>query len=242
MKKSIYHQLGVLALALSVAACGNQNTSTNENVTEEVKETMELGHELVFENDFAKVMKVSLAPGTSQPSHEGENRIIYSLNDYTIEWEEQGENKGEQSWKKGDVHFHEAGDHAAKNNGTTAAEWLVFTKKNTELPSCEGNSVNNDVNTVSSDYTKVLIDNDIFKVTEVSLPSGASIPMHAGINRMIYSVSDFQIAYESDKEGKSEKQFAAGDIHWHEACQHALENIGETEAKFIVVAYKRMGN
>ena len=100
MKKSIYHQLGVLALALSVAACGNQNTSTSENVSEEVKETMELGHELVFENDFAKVMKVSLSPEASQPSHKGEDRIIYSLNDYTIEWEEQGENLGEKSWKK----------------------------------------------------------------------------------------------------------------------------------------------
>ena len=98
------------------------------------------------------------------------------------------------------------------------------------------------MHSVSSEYTEVLIENDLFKVTEVNLPQGASIPIHAGINRMIYSVSDYQIAYESDKEGKSNKKFSAGEIHWHDACQHALENIGETEAKFIVISFKRVGS
>jgi hypothetical protein len=38
-----------------------------------------------------------------------------------------------------------------------------------------------------------------------------------------------------------EKQFKAGDIHWHEACQHALTNTGNSDAKFLVVSLKKKG-
>ena len=194
---------------------------------------------VLFENDYAEVSKVSLDPGESQPTHEGESRVIYALTDYSIDWEEQGKKLGTKTWKKGDVHFHEAGKHAAQNNGTTKAEWLVFTKKNTDLPECGENTVLDDVNSVSPDFAQTLFENEVFKITQVKLPQGESIPMHSGINRIIYSLIDYQILYESSIEEKGEKQFKTGDIHWHEACQHAMQNNGENEAEFLVVSYKR---
>ncbi len=193
---------------------------------------------VLFENDYAKISKISLAPGEFQPTHEGESRVIYALTDYSIDWEEQGKKLGTKTWKKGDVHFHEAGTHAAKNNGTTKAEWLVFTKKNTDLPECGENTVENDVNSVSLDFARKLFENDDFKITQVSLPKGENIPMHSGINRILYSLSDYDLKYESDTEGKLDKKFNSGDIHWHEACHHALQNNGVTEANFLVVSYK----
>jgi quercetin dioxygenase-like cupin family protein len=101
------------------------------------------------------------------------------------------------------------------------------------------NKIENDVSSVSSEFVKVLLDNDEFKLTEVTLPKGANIPIHSGINRIIYSLTDYQIMYESNKEAKVEKAFKTGDIHWHEACMHSLENLGQTEAKYLVVSYKK---
>jgi quercetin dioxygenase-like cupin family protein len=228
------------AFLLIFSSCGNEKKekSTNsENQTEE--KITEVSPEVIFENDYAKVAKVSLAPGESQPAHEGENRVIYSLTDYSIDWKEKGKDLGTKTWKKGDAHFHEAGKHAATNNGTTTAEWLVFIKKSTDLPECGENKIENDVSSVSAEFVKVLLDNDEFKLAEVTLPKGASIPMHSGINRIIYSLTDFQIMYESNKDGKIEKTFKTGDIHWHEACMHSLENLGQTEAKYLVVSYKK---
>ncbi|HBH23221.1 MAG TPA: hypothetical protein DDY13_07335 [Cytophagales bacterium] len=241
MKKSnFYIILFSGAFILAFSSCGNKkkNESNNPNSIAEQKVT-EVSPQVVFENDYALVSKVSLAPGEFQKVHEGENRVIYSLTDYSIDWEEQGETLGAKSWKKGDVHYHKAGKHSARNNGTTTAEWLVFSKKNTDLPYCEGKTNENDVNSVSAGFTNVLLDNNDFKITEVTLPKGESIAMHSGINRIIYSITEYQIMYKSNEEGNSKKQFQRGEIHWHDACQHALQNIGETEAKFLVVGYKQ---
>ncbi len=238
MKNSMYYHLSILLLTIVLAACGNQDKKENQEAAEAPETVKAVAPEVVFENQYAEVVKVSLAPGEALAAHKGEKRVIYSLSDYSIEWEEAGKDEGTKTWKKGNIHFHEAGSHAAKNNGDSTAEWLAFVKKDVALPECGENTLENDVNSVAPDFADQRFDNEVFKITEVSLPQGENIPMHAGVNRIIYSLSDYQIVYESDQEGKGEKMFKSGNIHWHEACQHALENTGETEAKFLVIAFK----
>jgi hypothetical protein len=239
MKNSIpFFILFFAMLSFFLVACGNEGEKTAETSSESTS-SKEVTPEVVFENAYAKVVRVSLAPGESLASHEGEARVIYSLSDYSIDWVEQGKSEGTKSWKKGDVHVHEAGQHAAKNIGQSTAEWLAFVKGKAELPDCSDNTVENDVHTVAPDFADQRFDNEAFRITEVSLPPGESIPMHSGINRVIYSLSDYRIRYESNKEGTGDKSFQRGDAHWHEACMHALENTGQGDARFLVVAYKR---
>lgn len=224
---------------LLLTSCGNEKIEESSNSNSQIEQQgSDVTPEVIFENDYSRVLKVVLSPGESQPAHDGENRVIYSLTDYSIDWKENGENIGTKTWKKGEAHYHESGKHTATNNGTTTAEWLIFAKKNTDLPECGENKIENDVSSVSAEFANVLIDNDEFKVIEVTLPVNAKIPMHSGVNRVIYSLSDYQIMYNSTKEGEIEKTFKSGDIHWHEACQHGLENLGQTEAKYLVVSYK----
>lgn len=241
MKRSKQFLTVFMAIAFTSVFLSCKNNEKKD--TEKDKPTEELAIRtvspvVILENDYAKISKISLAPGESQSTHEGEIRVIYALTDYSIDWEEQGKKLSAKTWKKGDVHFHEAGTHAAKNNGTTLAEWLVFTKKSTDLPECGENTVENDVTSVSPDFAQTLFENEDFKMTQVNLPVGESIPMHSGINRIIYSLTDYNLKYESDKEDKLDKEFNSGDIHWHEACRHTLENNGDTEAKFLVVSYR----
>ncbi len=226
-------------LALLCTACGNQGEKNAESTRTEASTAKEVVPEVVFENDYAKVVKVTLAPGEALASHQGEERVIYSLTDYSIEWEEQGKAEGVKSWNKGDIHVHEAGQHSARNNGNSTAQWLAFVKKKAELPDCSENTLENDVTTVAPDFANQGFENEAFRITEVTLPPGENIPMHSGINRVIYSLTDYRIRYESNREGKGEKSFQTGDAHWHEACKHALENTGNKEARFLVVAYKR---
>jgi quercetin dioxygenase-like cupin family protein len=240
--KTLYQSsaVAVSLILLLCFSCGNEKKKTAEDeATKEVPEMTEATPEVVFENDYSKVSKITLAQGEYLPTHEGENRIIYSLTDYTIDWEENGENLGSKSWKKGDVHFHEAGTHAASNNSSAVAEWLVFTKKTTELPDCEENTLDNDVITVAPDFAEVRFENGIFKVTEVTLPKGEKIAPHSGVNRIVYSLSDYSLLYNSDEEGEEDNTFKVGDIHWHSACMHSLENSGETDANYLVISYKK---
>lgn len=225
---------------LLLSSCGNEKKKESQNnITSEEPISKEVEAQVIFENEYAKVTKVSLAPGEFLSSHDGDNRVVYSLTDYSLDWEEKGENLGTKTWKKGDVHLHEAGKHAGKNIGATSAEWLVFTKKNTALPDCADNTIENDVNKKASEFAKVIFENQNYRITEVNLPKGKNIPAHSGINRIIYSLSDYKIMYEADKKGKVEKQFKVGDIHWHEACMHSIENNGDSDANYLVVSYKQ---
>ncbi|SRR6056297_284018 len=238
-KKFLSISMLVAFTTLYVSCKNNEKKDAESNTPTEEIVSKTISSVVIFENDYAKISKISLAPGESQPTHEGESRVIYTLTDYSIDWEEQGKKLGTKTWKKGDVHFHEAGKHSATNNGATTAEWLVFTKKNTDLPECGENTVQNDVTSVSPDFSQLLFENDDFKFTQVNLPKGESIPMHSGINRIVYSLSDYTLNYESDTTEKLKKQFKSGDTHWHEACQHALNNTGDTDASFLVVSYKQ---
>lgn len=239
MKTSIFYLSSLVLLTLLLSACGNQDKKGDTKTDKNLTASQEVRPEVIFENDYTKIIKVTLAPEESLEAHEGEKRVIYSLSDYSIDWVEQGKNESTKSWRKGDVHFHDAGQHSAKNIGQTTAEWLAFVKKDSELPDCAGNTLEKDVVAVAPEFTDQRFDNDVFRLTEVALPQGAKIPMHAGVNRVIYSLSDYQIMYEPEGEEKNEKSFEKGDVHWHRACQHALENKGETEAKFLVVSYKQ---
>ena len=192
----------------------------------------------IFENDYVHVVTVSLDPGAELTSHEGGRRLIYSLSDYTIDWEEGDADLGTKQWKRGEVHAHAPGKHGAKNTGDSTAEWIAFERKTSDLPDCGDLSLDKDVSSVSGDAAEILFEDENFRMTEITLNPGDSLPMHEGINRVIYALSDYQIRYWSDDSEAAEKTFTKGDAHWHEACQHAMKNSGESVARFLVVAFK----
>ncbi|MHA7832169.1 MAG: cupin domain-containing protein [Flagellimonas sp.] len=240
--KTVKKLILVSLVLLAFFSCkNNQKEKTETTVETEMEHVTELTTQIapLFENDYATVTKVSLEPGQEQELHQGGERLIYSLNDYTIAWEENGNDLGEKSWKKGDAHSHAPGMHKAKNVGNEVAEWLVFTRTGTELPPCDKYDDGNDVNSVKPESTSVLLDDEYFMAMQVTLNPNESIPDHNGINRVIYALSDYSIEYMSDHAGSGNKTFKKGDVHWHEACKHSIKNIGTTTAEFLVVVYKK---
>ncbi len=241
MKNVVLFLLAIFVLA----SCGpqqdkeQQSTEASTQVYENVLQATPDKASIVFENDYTRIIRITLEPGEEQPLHKGKSRAIYALTSYELEWQEEGEDKSQKSWSAGQAHWHEAGVHAAKNIGNSTAEYLVVERTGKALPECDMDALNNDVYTVASDRSSVLLENEHIKITKVSLPSGETIPEHSGINRIIYSLSDYTIDYTSDKEGEmNNKTSAKGEAHWHEACQHSLKNAGETAAEFLVLAMK----
>ncbi|MEQ8703950.1 MAG: hypothetical protein RIC19_08510 [Phaeodactylibacter sp.] len=193
----------------------------------------------VFENAYVRVKKMTLSPGADQPLHEGGPRVVYSLTDYKMSWREEEGEPTEKAWSAGDVHWHDAGTHAAKNIGQDKAMFLVAMRTDEALPDCDAEkALSKDVNEVSPDKAEILFENEHTKVTKVTLEAGAEIPEHAGANRVIYSLNDYTISFASDKNGTGGNSFEAGEAHWHEACMHSLSNTGTTAAEFLVIAFK----
>ena len=221
-----------VALLIAISACGR----AEQNDTDQ--EESGITPVSVFENDYAQVMKVTLEPGEQLVSHEAESRLVYPLSDYTLAWTEEGNEAETRMWRRSETHIHEAGFHSAVNTGSTVAEWIAFIRKTDDLPPCEEQSLESDVNLIDSEHTEIKFESDDFRITEVMLPVGEELPMHDGVNRIIYSLSDYTVLYASTVEGTMEKSFTAGDVHWHGGCRHALDNIGDTTAHYLVIAYK----
>ena len=88
----------------------------------------------------------------------------------------------------------------------------------------------------SSNTPKAMIfENDYVKVMEIDLKPGEELPLHKGDPRAVYSLSDYKIRWTEGGE-TSEKEWKEGDAHWHDAIEHAVENIGDNDARFLVVA------
>jgi uncharacterized cupin superfamily protein len=233
--------LSLFALG-TLAACGGEEAAQDE--AGEMAEApagavaaapLELDalREEVLANEWIDAFTVTLEPGQAVAPHEGRARFIYSLSDYTIRYTE-GDATRETTWQAGEVHAHEAGSHAMENVGTTPARLLIVSRLDAPLPG--GESVPSDD---VEDGATLRLDDDRFRVTEIALPAGATRPMHGGMARLVYSLSDYTLRYTEDGGEPSEQTFAAGDAHWHAAGQHAVENSGETEARFLVVALKQ---
>ena len=216
---------------LLMSACASEDRENAET------EQNQAQPETLFENEFAHVVRVILKPGEELEPHEGSSRAIYSLNDYSIEWIVNGESEGEKSWSEGDVHVHGEDTHAAINTGSAEAEWLAFTRKS-EVPDVEMQNLENDVNSLEGDFAELIYDDELFRITEVTLAAGASIPSHDGIHRVIYSLSDYTLSCQYEESEEEESSFEAGDAHWHTPGTHSMDNIGDTEARFLVISYK----
>ncbi|MDZ7612899.1 MAG: hypothetical protein U5K51_03675 [Flavobacteriaceae bacterium] len=241
--KSLIIKLVMFMIGMVILACNQGDKKSMETINQETDSIQEaqISKEPsnIFENEYARVFIETLEPGKQQTEHEGLSRVIYSLNDYMIEWNENGQNAGAKEWKKGNVHIHKPANHYAKNLSNKPAEWLVFVRTGNELPACEQMSSKKDVASAKDGFATALAEDENFKVVSVKLSPGQMIDKHDGLNRLVYSLSDYTLSYTDDADKTQEKEFKKGDIHWHNGCAHSLKNSGTTEAEFVLVSFKK---
>lgn len=188
----------------------------------------------LFENDYIRVERFDIAPGQSIAEHEGRKRVIYSLDDYTLQWREEGREETTTKWKAGDVHPHDALRHSLTNVGDTPAQFLVFERKEAALPASSTPTLP-DATDSDSDHSALLFFNDDFLVMRVSLEPGEMQPTHEGGYRAIYSLTDYVLNWQEGDAPAVQKAWKAGQVHFHEPGSHSAENAGDTTASWLVV-------
>ena len=227
--------LFVLLLALFlVVSCGTKKAEVVEDIVAAAPGMTKV----VLENDYVRAIEFTVPAGEKLPLHKGAARVIYALSDYRILWTE-GSESSEKEWQKGQAHWHEAMVHALENIGETEAKFLVVARKEAPLSETGDYDVESDAAMVDAMHSQMVLDNDQVRVTEVQIPAGSAQPVHHGLNRLIYSLSDYTITYSSDKADDKESSFSAGEAHWHGADEHAVANSGETEAQFLIIQFKK---
>lgn len=227
--------LTVLLLTLFlVVTCGPKKAEVVEDIVAAAPGMTRV----IFENDYVRAIEFTVPAGEKLPLHKGAARVVYALSDYKILFTE-GSESNEKEWFKGQAHWHDAIAHSLENIGETEAKFLVVARKDVPLAETAAYDVDSDAAMVDAMHTQMVFDNDFVRVAEVRIPPGSKQPMHHGLNRLIYALSDYTITYSSDQADDKESSFSAGDAHWHSADEHAVANSGETEAQFLVIQFKK---
>ena len=190
----------------------------------------------LFQNEYVTVMRVTLEPGEALIPHEGGARTVLSLSDYTIRFLQAAE-LTEKLCEQGHVHYHEAGVHSVGNVGSTTARFVVFERRDAELPQAQMVSASTDLAEQAPAMQEELLSNETFDVHEVQLEPGQQIPEHTGYARVVYALSDYTVQFTQGGE-ETRQSFEEGDVHVHEAGAHTVENAGDTPARFLVVELK----
>ena len=251
--KNISRKLILAAVLLGSAGCATEpekttktsninSTNTNKiinntNVANNVETAAPQDTERLFGDQSVEVVRVKLPPNEELPPHDGSRRVIYSLNDYKIKFI-QDRREDEKSFKAGDVHYHPGGVHSIKNVGATPAEFVIFERLDGAFPAHKTVSGQSLLQAAGKN-AKELLNNEYFEVTDVNLAAKESLPTHFGLNRVIYSISPYTIKYKENDAAAQEHSFKQGDVHFHPTGLHAVENIGTTEARFLVVEFKK---
>jgi predicted metal-dependent enzyme (double-stranded beta helix superfamily) len=234
----------VLAAVLTLGGCTGDDTGDAANgEAEPADDLAAVNSEYAatpFETDYAHVHSVDLPAGEMIAPHEGGARVIYSLNDYTLEFETDG-NATEKTLATGDVHFHESGVHSVNNTGDQPAQFMAFERIDAPLPDTTSGDETLDAVTLPDGAThEVLLDNDQVTVHRLALEPGTELPPHFGYNRIIYALSDYTVTFiDPANDERTEKSLSEGDLHDHEAGMHAVENTGDQPAEYIVVGFKQ---
>jgi hypothetical protein len=85
---------------------------------------------------------------------------------------------------------------------------------------------------------KVLLENDRVRVQEHFVKVGETIAMHSHPDKVIYALNDWKVR-EILLDGTTRVvEGKAGTARWGNATQHAVENIGTTEVRNIVIELK----
>ncbi len=237
--------LVTVTCALMLMSCAGEqaaNDSTNQGQTDMPNEAAAGGtpssdpRVSVLSNEYAEVFRITLAPGQALPPHTSGARTVYALSDYTIRLTQDGQ-PTEQAWTAGQAHFHTAGEHTAENTGATEARFVVVARTAQPLATSAA-AVSPDPATGSGPM-QLLLDTDDVIVAEFRLAPGASLPPHRGLARVVYSLNDYTIDYASNNAPVQSQSFTAGEAHWHDADEHSITNSGSTEARFLIVQFKR---
>lgn len=88
---------------------------------------------------------------------------------------------------------------------------------------------------------EVLIENDFIKAIKVDLKPGEELPWHKGKERVLYPLNDFQVEFKNLAEDEKgvEKLFQKDVPNWYQEQIHSVKNIGNTNAKYLVVMRKQ---
>ena len=228
----------LMALLLTIVLTPIGTLSQSNSPQSPVEISGEPRHHPKFENEFVRVLDVTVAAGDATLWHVHRNdNVVVTLGGASLRLEKVGAPTVEVQWKVGDVNFGKATyTHRAINIGTTPFHNLTI-----ELLKSPPGPPGVPTQTGQTSRQPIL-ENDRVRVYRFSLAPGESTEVHT------HQLSGLAIAITSGaveitNQGKTKPDrltFAAGDLLWRDdVVTHSIKNVGKARFEAADIEVKR---
>ena len=191
----------------------------------------------LLDNEQVQILDVDFKAGSKTPRHYHREALIYALSDAQVRITGSDDRPVDLSLHANQVLWRNAEMRTLENIGETDLHVLNFDLKE---PSKEKKAIaaGEDPLKVSPNTYTQLLDNHRVRVLEATVKSGTQIPMHTHPDSILYFLSDARIKYNFPDGKTNAIDQKKGSALWMPARTHALEVLGETTAKFLVIEMK----
>jgi len=193
---------------------------------------------LLFENEYVTVVEIELESGDRLPTWECGDHTVYSLSSYEMEVKS-GSESAREKFNQGSAFWREAGTYSLKNVGRSDARYIIVTRKTAEFPDFKPLDPDGDIIAVAWDNSIVLLNNETLRVAEVILNPGQRLPGHSSVNRIVYSLTSYEMTCRFDQIERSDIGFEEGDVNWYAAGPCSMVNNSDSPARFVVFEFLR---
>lgn len=192
-------------------------------------------HSVVLENEYVRVLKITLGPGEKTPLHAHPAGVAVFLNDVHNRVSPDGAEPNETPRKKGDVALINASRHTVLNLGAAPSQVMLVEIKSAPAAA----KMERDALQVDPAHYTLLGENDLVRVIRIRYGAGERSVMHdhpAGV-AVFLSSGEFRMHFPDGTSGEPTAA-EAGTAMFAPAETHEPENVGSTATELVLVELK----
>jgi quercetin dioxygenase-like cupin family protein len=226
----------LILMAFVLTPIGTLSQSQSNSPQSPVEISGEPRHHPKFENEFVRVLDVTVPAGDATLWHVHRNdNVVVTLGGASLRLEKVGAPTAEVQWKFGDVNFGKATYiHRAINIGTTPFHNLTI-----EL--LKSPPQRNMISSLGPISRTPVFENDRVRAFRVSLAPGESTNMHSHLLpglAIVMTAGDIEVTTPG-KEKPERMKLPAGDLRWRaDPVAHSIKNVGQTRFEAVDIELK----
>ncbi|HYA61862.1 MAG TPA: hypothetical protein VED66_01585 [Candidatus Sulfotelmatobacter sp.] len=192
-------------------------------------------HKVEFENSEVRVVRWMIPPGDKTANHSHPNNVNIYLTDVNVKVTTPDGKTNEVHGKAGGAAWRGPTTHVVENIGTKPVEGILVEPKK---PASALPAGAKDVIAADPKHDKVEFENEQVRVIRYTFEPGGKSPMHGHPDNVQVVLTD-TTSTVTTPDGKTTPTVAkAGEVHWRQAGQHAVQNTGQQPFEGVLVEMK----
>jgi len=192
-------------------------------------------HSVVLENEYVRVLRITLGPGEKTPLHAHPAGVAVFLNDVHNRVSPAGAEPDETPRKKGEVALIGASRHTVENRGASPSAVMLVELKGAPAAA----HVERDALQVDASHYTLLGENDLVRVIRIRYGAGERSVMHdhPAAVAVFLTPGEFRMHMPDGTSGEPTAA-EAGTAIFAPAETHEPENVGSTATELVLVELK----